>query len=138
MIATEAFQKNLTSWSDIQGHLPLLYNQSQGNILEFGVRDGVSTSAFLAGVERYGGDVVSVDINPQCGELFKGNKQWRFIEGSSVDVSMTKVIGPGFLVGKGLDMLFLDTLHTYEHVTRELEIWGRFVRIGGSIFVHDV
>uniref|UniRef100_A0A6M3J4P6 Putative methyltransferase n=1 Tax=viral metagenome TaxID=1070528 RepID=A0A6M3J4P6_9ZZZZ len=36
-----------------------------------------------------------------------------------------------------LDVLFLDTLHTHEHVKAELETWGGAVKPGGCVLVHD-
>ena len=48
------------------------------NILEFGVRKGVSTGIFLELLERNNGNLFSVDIN-NYSDLFK-SKNWKFIQ----------------------------------------------------------
>lgn len=56
------YQHYYMTESDIQHHLGLLFSLAKGNVLELGTRSGVSTAALLAGVERNGGFVYSVDI----------------------------------------------------------------------------
>ncbi|RPG06229.1 MAG: hypothetical protein CBD93_001690, partial [Pelagibacteraceae bacterium TMED233] len=46
------------------------------NILEFGVRSGVSTNMFLNICEKKSGSLLSIDTD-DCGNLFK-NKRWKF------------------------------------------------------------
>jgi cephalosporin hydroxylase len=35
------------------------------------------------------------------------------------------------------DVLFIDTIHTYDQVTAELALWADHVRPGGVILMHD-
>ena len=35
-------------------------------------------------------------------------------------------------------LLFIDTDHTYERLKRELDMWGKWVKPGGLIMMHDV
>ena len=135
MNVIDKFQFHLDHWSDIQSHLPFLFEQAKGKVLEFGVRDGVSTAALLAGVETKGGHLISVDINQACQTHFLGHPAWRFMQGDSIDSRLALELAP-FLDG-GIDVLFLDTLHTYDHVLAELILWGTYVRAGGVILIHD-
>lgn len=123
--------------SDIQHHLPLLYSLAQGNIIELGTRSGVSTVAFLAGCERRGGRVWSVDID-DCSHLYTGHPLWQFIQSDSRDVPHIKrqIIGDD-INEPFINTLLVDTLHTYNHVAQELEAWADYVVPGGYILIHD-
>ena len=57
---------------------------ARGNVLELGVRAGVSTAALLAGVSDHGGHVWSVDRD-DCAPVFAGHPHWTFIQGDSLD-----------------------------------------------------
>ncbi len=139
MSAITEYETNCGRWSDIQDHLPELMKRAKGNVLELGVRDGISTSALLLGVELHGGQLISVDVEP-CKDVqdrFHGHPQWRFLNASSIERLPLEPLARKVLLA-GLDVLFLDTLHTYDHVTRELELWAPYVKPGGTILIHDV
>lgn len=119
--------------SDIQAHLPRLRSEARGTVLELGVRGGNSTAALLAGVEAHGGAVWSVDVDDASASIFDGHPQWRFVLADSRDVAAVEAHG---LTGE-LDVLFVDTLHTYEQVRGELRAWGDRVRAGGVLLFHD-
>lgn len=125
------FKRLLSQPSDIQHHLPLLFSLARGNVLELGVRTGISTCALVAGVEIHSGCVWSVDVNSECRELFQNHQSWTFICGDSKD--------PGLLqqAPACLDLLLLDTEHTYTQVKSELELWAPRVKPGGTICIHD-
>lgn len=128
-----AYQFHAQNPSDIQHHIPTLFGFAQGNIVELGTRSGVSTAAFLAGVEGRGGFVTSVDIDPQSAQVAKGHPNWDFVQGDTTDpvvVASVKAGGP-------IDLLLVDTLHNEDHVARELALWSPLVRPGGRICVHD-
>ena len=130
---TETFQKYQQHYmtpSDIQHHLGLLFSLAKGNVLELGTRGGVSTQALLAGVERHGGRVWSVDIE-DCSSVAAGHPLWTFVQGSSIDQAFYESIGEPW------DLLMIDTEHTYEQASAELSLWGLLVRPGGHILMHD-
>lgn len=114
---------------DIAGHiavLALLASQC-ASIAEFGVRTGNSTVAFLHGL-GVGGDLYSYDINdPQLGfdplEIYT-EVRWHF---TKCDTSKLETIPE-------VDMLFIDTLHTYDQVSAEL-VHSRSV--GRYLVFHD-
>lgn len=113
--------------SDIVLHLPVLefYASRCYYVTEFGVRDGHSTVALLAGCR---GTVRSYDVerSPLLDEL-EGVElpcTWRFFHASSLEAQV-----------KATDFLFLDTLHTAEQVAAELRLHGR--KAGKYLGFHD-
>jgi SAM-dependent methyltransferase len=131
--AASRYPAVIGAWSDIQDHIPRLRSEARGTVLELGVRGGISTTALLAGVEERGGVVWSVDIDPASAAIFEGHAQWRFALADSRDVDAVSALG----LERPLDVLFVDTIHTYEQVRDELGAWGEWVRPGGVILFHD-
>jgi hypothetical protein len=131
--AQERYLKIAAAPSDIQRHLPRLRQEARGTVLELGVRGGSSTVALLAGLEERGGVLWSVDVDPASAAVFPDHAQWRFVLADSRDERT--VVGAG--LPTELDVLFIDTLHTYEQVRDELAVWGDRVVAGGVILFHD-
>lgn len=108
--------------SDIVEHLPTLfmYAAQCQHVTEFGVREGRSTVALIAGCP---GEVCSFDIKetPIVSTLRSVElpcKSWSFTEMNTGDTNRVMCVGE-------TDMLFLDTLHTYDHLKKELDLHGR-------------
>lgn len=135
--ATPRYQQLLLpeNWSDVQTHLPMLYDCARGNVLELGVRAGISTTALLAGVEAHGGHVWSVDRD-DCRAVWSRHPAWTFVQADSLDI---RAIGAAtnWDVLQPLDCLFIDTEHTETRTLAELQTWGPYVRKGGVILLHD-
>lgn len=105
--------------SDINEHLPTLkkYAEQSDVIVELGVRKIVSTWAFLMGKPKH---LISVDItHPKdygadlwevIDEAGEAGIQFDFILKSSLEIDLPEH-----------DFLFIDTLHTYNQLTAELE-----------------
>lgn len=125
--AHERYQYWLANWSDVQTHLPTLYEAARGNVLELGVRAGVSTAALLAGVSDHGGHVWSVDRD-DCSPVFAGHPHWTFIQADSLEAEGVPDV---------LDCLWIDTEHTETRTIAELRLWGARVQPGGVILLHD-
>lgn len=109
--------------SDIVLHLPILewFASQCYHVTEFGTRDGLSTAALIAGTK---GHVVSYDIEktPIVDKLKKiilPCRSWTF---HKADTSNK------LLHIEETDLLFFDTLHTYEHLSKELFLHGRKAR----------
>ena len=143
------YQQHLATPSDIQHHLPLLFSLARGNVLELGTRSGVSTAALLAGVERHGGHVWSVDIE-DCQNVAQGHTQWTFVQGDSRDAEeilhtlFDRFVGTSHYPAHdqregmtGFDLILIDTFHAYENATTELAAWHSYVVPGGTILMHD-
>ena len=111
--------------TDIHDHLPRLRSAARGNVLEIGVRYGVSTAALLTGVSENGGHLYSIDI-ADCSPTFAGHPQWTFIQGDSKELYS--------FVPDDLDLLFVDGDHSYEGVLGDLNAFGYRAKI---IMAHD-
>jgi hypothetical protein len=131
--ARERYQEVAAASSDIHKHLPRLRREARGAVLELGVRGGSSTVALLAGLEERGGMLWSVDVDPASAAVFPNHAQWCFVLADSQDER--PVVGAG--LPEKLDVLFIDTIHTYEQVRGELATWGDRVVEGGLILFHD-
>lgn len=120
-------------FSDFILHMPVIewFASQCDHLTEFGMREGFSTVALLNGAKtrlRSGfhnrPEVHSWDIRQQSFYRWMTANQadlpchWEFHQGdtgSPVEVAET-------------DLLLVDTLHTYEHVTKELAHHGRKAR----------
>ena len=113
--------------SDISLNLPVLeyFSKQCQTAAEFGVRDGHSTVAILSGLAqgpaKAEAKLISFDIEqtPIVNKLRRHSPcQWEFLLRSSIQ-------GPPI---PEVDLLFIDTMHTYTHVKAELALHGRQAR----------
>jgi predicted O-methyltransferase YrrM len=123
------------TYSDIRGHLEFIREQAAGRavIAELGVRAGNSTCAILAAIEQAGtGELWSVDIAaPQVPVSWLGLPHWHFLRAGDTTETAQRWLPAQ------LDMLLIDTSHEQAHTLAELEVYGRRVREGGVILLHD-
>lgn len=105
--------------SDINEHLIALYSLAARcrSVVELGVRYGVSSTALIAARPD---SLVSYDIElePKAVERFKDGQDdgvnCKLIKASSFDITLADDV----------DMLFIDTDHTYDCLSRELSLHG--------------
>ena len=128
-VAFDRYRSALTTPSDMQGHVQRLYELAAGNVMEIGVRDGISTSALLYGVENHGGFLWSVDIE-DCSRHFPDHPQWRFIKAHSKTDSDYIFLR----IPPRLDLLLVDGDHSYQSCMSDLLTYGPRSRV---IAVHD-
>ena len=117
--------------SDINEHLPVLkeYSSKVESIVELGVREMVSTWALLAGKPKR---MLSVDIvypkefnvREVEGLCKKENIDFEFLEASSLEIEIPIC-----------DLLFIDTIHTYEQLSKELKRHDN--KVNKFIILHD-
>jgi len=100
-------------------------------ILEFGVRYGVSTSLFLDICKRKNGNLFSVDTEDYSYQ-FKDEK-WKFIHCKDNDFSKVDEEVP-----KQLDVIFLDTIHKAEHVTNIFYYYFNKLKMNGLFIIDDI
>lgn len=119
----ESFYKSARSRrSDISEHLEMLARISSlcNHVTEFGVRSGNSTSALLFGKPE---KVISYDINPfplersfkKSAERYGVHFEFFQRDVHSIEIEET-------------DFLFIDDLHNYEHVAKDLQLHANRVR----------
>lgn len=122
------YQRAKSTPSDINENLHLLYEISKecSTVIEFGVRTGVSTRAFL----NTDATLISYDIvlNPEVSRLFElaqsRGKDVQYIQANVLDIEIPQC-----------DLLFIDTLHTYPQLAEELALHSS--RVNKYIAFHD-
>jgi cephalosporin hydroxylase len=132
MTLKERYDKLCTEPSDIWLHLPrfvaMVHDLAADHVIELGTRSGVSTVAWLYGLEQTGGRLTSIDIDekPGIGE----HPHWTFIQGDDCDPDLFGQLDPA-------DIVFIDTSHLYDQTVRELNLYRWLVKPGGFIVCHD-
>lgn len=117
------YKKHSREWSDIYEHLPTLRELAKqcSSVTEIGVRSMVSTWGVLLGLSEssaFTKSYVGIDLNsPPLETLNKAHNlavrngvSFNFIEANDMDIDIQPT-----------DLLFIDSLHTYAHLTYELE-----------------
>ena len=117
---------------DINEHLPTLrrYASECNHVTEMGTRFAVSTHALLIGKPN---KVVAIDLNKHFYEPYENDVEifaescgveYEFIEGDDLKMDIEQT-----------DMLFIDTLHTYNQLSKELRKHEKSVN--KWIILHD-
>lgn len=124
----QAYQVAAERNSDIKEHIPTLYNLAKevNSVVEFGVRTGVSTSAFLYSGCRLNSYDLWLDdwvkqlfqYATECGS----HVQYQQMDSRLADIPQA-------------DLLFIDTLHEYKHLKEEL--YTHHDKINKYIVMHD-
>lgn len=117
------FSTLLNTSSDIKEHLPILAIVGKGKrVVEFGFRDGKSSTAFLAGGCE---TLISYDIE-DCSSAVNLIKcdSFTFIKSDSTKVSIPVC-----------DVLFIDSLHEGNHLSKELNM--HCDKVKEMIIMHD-
>lgn len=114
--------------------------QQTDMVVELGVRRGDTTRALLAACEDCGSRLFSWDIE-DVGAHVEGVTRsygipwfealWEFKCQDSVKGGLE------WPAQHQVDMVFVDTDHTYETTKAEIAVWHRHVRVGGCMVFHD-
>lgn len=128
-IAENNYIKRCNTYSDIHEHLPTLYKYASecSHVTEMGVRDVVSTWAFLHAKPSR---LVSYDLftSPNLALAYEAAKEinvdFEFIQANVLDVTIEET-----------DLLFVDTWHKYGQLSQELPMHCTAVR--KYIVLHD-
>lgn len=125
MTIQEQFNLAKITPSDINEHIDTLYNLAKEceHITEMGVRNVVSTWAFML---RDPKKLVGIDIhtNENVGIASKLYPKWKFILGDTTKIKIEET-----------DLLFIDTLHIYSQLKKELILHAGQVK--KYIVLHD-
>ena len=104
-------------------------------ILEFGVNKGQSTKIFLNAIDdKVDAKLISVDINDHSD--VSSSKKWEFVQQDSSDVE--KLLKKKPEIKKGIDILYVDSLHTANHVKKEIFNYFKFLNKNSIIFFDDI
>lgn len=121
----ENFIKAKKTPSDINEHIDTLYNLALEceHITEMGVRNVVSTWAFML---RNPKKLVGIDLHTNDNVLIakEAYPKWEFIQADSTKIEINPT-----------EMLFIDTLHIYTQLKKELNIHAK--NVSKYIVLHD-
>ena len=119
------FLKAKNTISDIHEHIDTLYNLAKecSHITEMGIRNVVSTWAFIF---RDPEKLVGIDLHTNGSVLLTKEiyPKWEFIQADTTKIEIEKT-----------DLLFIDTLHTYSQLKKELNLHA--VNVNKYIALHD-
>ena len=99
-------------------------------IIEFGVRNGLSTNLFLHISEKNNGHLISIDVD-DCSKLFK-NKKWEFYQTRDDNFDFIKK-----KINK-LDIINIDSFHEPDHIEKILYFYYKYLKVNGVIFIDDI
>ena len=104
-------------------------------VLEFGVNNGQSTKIFLNAIDdKKNSKLISIDIEKY--DEVSSSKKWEFVQQDSSDVDRLIKIKPE--IKKGIDILYVDSLHTADHVKKEIYGYFKFLNNNSLIFFDDI
>jgi len=104
-------------------------------IVELGVDKGQSTRVFLNAIsEKKNSRLISIDIR-DCKDAVKSEK-WEFVKQNSIDIE--SLLNKKPIIKKGIDILYVDSLHTESHVLKEVYGFFKYIKPNGVIFFDDI
>jgi len=101
------------------------------NILELGVREGISTKKFLEVCEKNKGNLTSIDID-DCSNVSK-DKNWKFIHSSDDNFQFIDK-----QIKKDLDFIYIDSYHEPSHVEKVFYHYYDFLKVNGICIIDDI
>ena len=104
-------------------------------IVELGVEKGSSTKTFLNAIANKSHSfLISVDIE-DCSTAGSSDK-WKFIQSDSTDIDTILNQAP-IIKERGIDLLYIDSSHSAQHVQKEFELFYPLLNKNASIFFDD-
>lgn len=128
---------------DITALQEIIWSTTPDLIVETGIAHGGSTVFFASMLELLGGDghVVGVDIEirPANRTALEEHPMFRritLLEGSSTDEAIADKVRE-LASNRTRVMVILDSMHTHDHVRRELDLYAPLVTNGNYLVVFD-
>ncbi|HLJ62503.1 MAG TPA: class I SAM-dependent methyltransferase [Stellaceae bacterium] len=126
---------------DIGDHLSTLFSETlvmrPRLIVELGVRQGASRFALEQAARLCGSALVSSDLD-DCSAVCSQSPRWYFVKqddiafaGEFPEWCAARNIAPG------IDVLFIDTSHLYEHTVQEIRAWFPLLSSCCKVIFHD-
>ena len=104
-------------------------------IVELGVDQGQSTKVFLNAIaEKSNAKLISIDIK-NCNNAVDAER-WEFVQQDSSDIKSLLIAKP--IIKKGIDILYVDSLHTAKHVQKEIYNFFEYLNEDAYIFFDDI
>tara|TARA_B100000401_G_scaffold349346_1_gene247071 strand:- start:73 stop:714 length:642 start_codon:yes stop_codon:yes gene_type:complete len=109
----------------------LIQNIENPAILELGVQNGLSTKKFIDICNKNNGFLYSVDVD-DCSKV-SNDRRWTFIKSRDDNFNLIKSKIP-----KEIDILYIDSLHEADHVSKLIYNYYDLIKVGGFIFIDDI
>ena len=104
-------------------------------VVELGVDKGQSTKVFLNAIEgKSNGKLISIDIK-NCHSAVDAER-WEFVQQDSSDIKSLIIAKP--IIKNGIDVLYIDSLHTAKHVKKEIYNFFEYLNEDAYIFLDDI
>ena len=104
-------------------------------IVELGVDKGQSTRVFLNAIDnKTNARLISIDIK-DCKDAVKSSN-WEFVQQDSVEIESLLLKKP--IIKDGIDILYIDSLHTQSHVLKEVYGFFQYIKPEGIIYFDDI
>ncbi len=105
-------------------------------IVELGVDRGQSTKIFLNAIsDKKNSKLISLDVK-DCSKVSNSEK-WEFVQQDSTDINKLLIKKPEIKT-KGIDILYVDSLHTSKHVEIEIYNFFEYLNRDALIFFDDI
>lgn len=119
---------------DLMVYQELIYELRPDYVIETGANAGGSALFYASICDLIGhGEVISIDLKPP--ERVK-HPRIHFLTGDSTEEKTVGAVAE-FVGSRPNALVTLDSNHTRNHVLREMELYCRFVPVGGYLVVED-
>ena len=136
------FSRYLFNQDDNHGYFALLNNLTKnidddGIVVEVGNREGLGILSIFDSLKEnqtfFSIDIID-DIRFVSGDILKDNRVNILNDFNSLD--QLKVANS--FKEKSISLIFFDTLHTYEQIVKEIEVWSPYLKNDCVILVDDI
>jgi predicted O-methyltransferase YrrM len=127
--------------TDISDHLNVIFalamSKNPKTILELGTRGGESTKVLILVANQVGAKGYSVDLS-EAPVWLNEQKNWHHFVADDTEFCKNLIKSwPNGDSYSGIDFLFLDTSHFYEHTIQELNLYWDLINEDGILVLHD-
>lgn len=134
-ILTYSNQKN----TDISSHLPTLFvhcvNSNPSLVVEAGVRGGESTVPLQKACEYCKGKLIGIDILQSAATAYSSIPNAKFL--CMDDMNFATYYRNSEFKKDGIDIIFIDTSHLYQHTLQEITQFVPLLKEDGMLLFHD-
>ena len=110
-------------------------NRANPLIIELGVDKGQSTRVFLNAIDnKPDAKLISIDIE-DCSSSVRSDR-WEFVQQDSLAIDSLLSKKP--IIKNGIDLLYVDSKHTDEHVKKEVYNFFKYIKKDGAIYFDDI
>lgn len=110
-------------------------------VVELGTRGGESTKALLSAAYYSKATVLSIDLSEQPAIELPSDlrKLWKFVQSDDIDFARNHFVDwcESNDIKPIIDFLFIDSSHLYDHTSKEIETWFKYLSKDAVVVFHD-